>query len=331
MNQINEGLRKVGNIKGDDGVHTAIVYRNAEHNEFVVKYFANGVDLGPDTASYEATMQDAVATARAELRYLGSKTNRPIGQIESSHEQVSKLASQFKSGRPMKGLSKYNKHDSAGDITVLQQKLKALESKFDQSYAKSSDHRHWIEQDAIAGQIVKLKEEIKQQEHSLNFETMSESIDLWLKMRIVDGLVSVKDIVEGKDVYGGAINNDRLALQKSLIDIMESGIEYDDATLSLVEFFKQELAEVGPIMPTTGMNRLPQPPKPAPGAQTQQAVAPASPAANVSIQSNQTGTQQQPMTAQDLEMLKKDIGTKLNDPNVSKDFAELLAKVMQRK
>lgn len=334
---INESaLRRVGTIEGGDNQHTAVVYKNPEWNEFLVKYYVNGQEQPEDTWSHEETMQDAVNTARAELRHMVKNNSPVVGETQPDlSSQVKSLASQFRSEKQanLKSTAAPVQQEIPADIDNLKLQLKHLEAQLDPKYKLSDDHGYWVKQHAIEQKINKLKGLIKQQGGGIGFESVAENIDLWLKMRIVNGLITVKDLVEGKDIYGGAVHRDRVAVQRTVIGLMESGLEYDDAASSILEFFTHELNEVGPIMPTTGMTRPGQPPKPAPGAQTQQAVAPVSPAANVSISSNQAGTQQpnQPMTAQDTANLEKEITTKLNDPNISKNFAELLAKVMQRK
>lgn len=339
MNHINESaLRRVGTIEGGDNQHTAVVYKNTEWDEFLVKYYANGQELPEDTWSHEESMQDAVNTARAELRHMVKNGAPVVGETQPGLAgQVKSLANQFKSDRQanLKSTAAPVQHEIPVDVSNLKLKLQHLESQFDPKYKLSDDHGYWVKQHALEQEIARVKSMVKQQGGGIGFESVAENIDLWLKMRIVNGLITVKDLVEGRDIYGGAGHKDRIAVQRTMIGLMESGLDYEDAASSILEFFTHELNEVGPIMPTTGMTKPGQPPKPAPGAQTQQAVAPVSPAANVSISSNQAGTQQQqpqqPMTAQDAVNLEKDIVTKLNDPNVSKSFAELLAKVMQRK
>lgn len=150
-----------------------------------------------------------------------------------------------------------------------------------------------------------------------------------LAKRIAEGLVRVDDILNNGYIYGGISNEDRQRIRETIESAEKLGIEYADAVNSLVEYLADEvkIMEIGPIMPVTSMTKPGQPPKPAPGAQTQQAVAPVGAAANVNVTGQNTSSQ--PQLSQ--QELIKAMGDRMKDPNVSKDFAELLAKVMQRK
>lgn len=101
------------------------------------------------------------------------------------------------------------------------------------------------------------------------------------------------------------------------------------AIKSLIESFRQQLDEIGPIMPVTGMSQT-SPKSPAqaaaPGTQTQRPVTPADAAANVALSVKS-------MNQQDLE---KGIGDYLKkDPNFAKtvntSFAAILANLAKGK
>lgn len=150
-----------------------------------------------------------------------------------------------------------------------------------------------------------------------------------LARRIAEGLVRVDDILNNGYVYGGISDQDRQRIRETIDSAQQLGIDYTDAVNSLVEYLADEvkIMEIGPIMPVTGMTRPAQAPKPAATAQTQQAVTPPGAAANVNVSGQSTTTQPEI----DQQQLIKIMGDRIKDPNVSKDFAELLAKVMQRK
>lgn len=101
------------------------------------------------------------------------------------------------------------------------------------------------------------------------------------------------------------------------------------AIKNLIENFRQQLDEIGPIMPVTGMNQTPvktTAQTSAPGAQTQRPVTPAAAAANVAMSV-------QSMNQQELE---KGIGDYLKkDPNFAKtvntSFAAILANLAKGK
>lgn len=101
------------------------------------------------------------------------------------------------------------------------------------------------------------------------------------------------------------------------------------AIKNLIESFRQQLDEIGPIGPIAGMSQMaPKPPAQAaaPGAQTQRPVTPADAAANVAMSV-------QSMNQQDLE---KGIGDYLKkDPNFAKNmntsFAAILANLAKGK
>ena len=152
------------------------------------------------------------------------------------------------------------------------------------------------------------------------FHDLYSTIDSKLAERISQGLVRVIDIVEDRQVYGGINDNDREAVKAVYRRGLQEGIDPSDLILT-IESLVQEVT-IPPVGSTAPA--VPQPPKP-PGTAPMTARAPAEPepAANVQI-----GQQQQPVNPQNLE---KEIGDKLKDPTFGKDFAELLARVMQRK
>lgn len=98
---------------------------------------------------------------------------------------------------------------------------------------------------------------------------------------------------------------------------------------NLIENFRRQLDEIGPIMPVTGMGQTPvktAAQTAAPGAQTQRPVTPAAAAANVAMSIKS-------MNHQDLE---KGIGDYLKkDPNFAKtvntSFATILANLAKGK
>lgn len=91
-----------------------------------------------------------------------------------------------------------------------------------------------------------------------------------------------------------------------------------------------KLSEIGAIQPVKPLT-LPTQPKPAPGAATQQAVAPTTPAANVQITGNQTGSQPQPNAPMNPAMNAKNFSDTLKDimtnAGLRSEFEKLIAKV----
>jgi hypothetical protein len=91
------------------------------------------------------------------------------------------------------------------------------------------------------------------------------------------------------------------------------------------ESLKTIIDEIEPIMPVISTTKLPTPPKPAGTApMTQNAPQQPNAAANVQIRT-------QPQIPINQQNLEKEIGDKLKDPTFGKNFAELLARVMQKK
>ena len=161
-----------------------------------------------------------------------------------------------------------------------------------------------------------------------SFENIQESLTKDLIKRITSGLVRVQDIVDNRSLFGGITESDRSFINNIYKQGISEGIDPDDVVTSLETLLVSEefIAEISPIAPITPVPKLPTTPKP-PGTapMTTQAVSQTQPAANVQV-GQQPNTQ--PINPQNLE---KEIGNKLKDPTFGKDFAELLAKVMQRK
>jgi hypothetical protein len=216
------------------------------------------------------------------------------------------------------------------DLDNLQLQLEILESRLDPNYQSVSNHEVWIQQQAIANQISSIREQINQLASKGTFETMTESVELSLLKRIAEGLVRIEDILEGNQVYGGINEVDRKAIKDAFYDAMERGWQYDDIVDSLVEGVKVEVdlreASIGAIGPIAKLPTVPKPAATAP--QTPQAITQVPPAANVQISTGSTTAE--PNAAVDPNELAKAIDQKLRDPNVNKEFSQLLAKVMQR-
>ena len=83
-------------------------------------------------------------------------------------------------------------------------------------------------------------------------------IDSKVVSRIAMGLVRVQDIVEGRWVYGSISDSDRAAIQKMYNESVDAGLDHNDSSLGLFEFFKnqyeEKLNEVGTVgtVGTTG-------------------------------------------------------------------------------
>lgn len=160
-------------------------------------------------------------------------------------------------------------------------------------------------------------------------ENLESVVSTSLMTRITEGLVRIEDIANDRRVYGGVTAEEKQAIKQALMLGKKDNIATDDLVESLVEYFRQHLNEIGPIMPVTGMGQStikPAAQTAAPGTQTQRPVTPAAAAANVamSIQS---------MNQQDLE---KGIGDYLKkDPNFAKtvntSFANILANLAKGK
>lgn len=160
-------------------------------------------------------------------------------------------------------------------------------------------------------------------------ENISESITPGLMLRIVNNLVLIEHIVQDRHVYGGIQELEKKLIKEAVQAGIENNIVEEDVYQSLVEYFRQSLAEIGPIMPVTGMttaNSKPPAQAAAAGTQTDRPVTPAQPAANIAMQLKSVNPQE----------LEKNIGTMLQkDPNLSKDinksFASVLATMIKNK
>lgn len=155
----------------------------------------------------------------------------------------------------------------------------------------------------------------------MGFENINETLSSDLTNRIQSGLVRLEDIIEGKPVYHGITEEDYSLIIGAYQHGIAEGIEHND----LIESLKTIIGEIGPIMPTTSPMKPPVPPKPA-GTAPMTPNAPQQPNAAANVQIGM-----QPQTPVNPQNLEKEIGDKLKDPTFGKDFAELLARVMQRK
>lgn len=83
-------------------------------------------------------------------------------------------------------------------------------------------------------------------------------IDSKVVSRIAMGLVRVQDIVESRWVYGGISDSDRAVIQQMYNESVDAGLDHNDSSLGLYEFFKKQheekLNEVGTVgtVGTTG-------------------------------------------------------------------------------
>lgn len=83
-------------------------------------------------------------------------------------------------------------------------------------------------------------------------------IDSKVVSRIAIGLVRVQDIVENRWVYGSISDSDRAVIQQMYNESVDAGLDHNDSSLGLYEFFKKQheekLNEVGTVgtVGTTG-------------------------------------------------------------------------------
>jgi hypothetical protein len=68
-------------------------------------------------------------------------------------------------------------------------------------------------------------------------------IDSKVVSRIAMGLVRVQDIVEGRWVYGSISDSDRAAIQQMYNESVDAGLDHNDSSLGLFEFFKKQHEE----------------------------------------------------------------------------------------
>jgi len=72
------------------------------------------------------------------------------------------------------------------------------------------------------------------------------------RQSIIKGLIRVQDIVEDCSVNESMTNSERDLIKLMVLESLQSGIEYQDALIALVEFLKQRdepIKEVGTIAP----------------------------------------------------------------------------------
>lgn len=83
-------------------------------------------------------------------------------------------------------------------------------------------------------------------------------IDSKVVSRIAMGLVRIQDIVENRWVYGSISDSDRAVIQQMYNESVDAGLDHNDSSLGLYEFFKKQheekLNEVGTVgtVGTTG-------------------------------------------------------------------------------
>jgi hypothetical protein len=83
-------------------------------------------------------------------------------------------------------------------------------------------------------------------------------IDSKVVSRIAMGLVRIQDIVENRWVYGSISDSDRAVIQHMYNESVDAGLDHNDSSLGLFEFFKRQheekLNEVGTVgtVGTTG-------------------------------------------------------------------------------
>jgi hypothetical protein len=68
-------------------------------------------------------------------------------------------------------------------------------------------------------------------------------IDSKVVSRIAMGLVRIQDIVENRWVYGNISDSDRAAIQQMYNESVDSGLDHNDSSFGLFEFFKQQHEE----------------------------------------------------------------------------------------
>jgi hypothetical protein len=68
-------------------------------------------------------------------------------------------------------------------------------------------------------------------------------IDSKLVSRIAMGLVRIQDIVENRWVYGNISDSDRTAIQKMYTESVDAGLDHNDSSIGLFEFFKKQHEE----------------------------------------------------------------------------------------
>lgn len=152
-----------------------------------------------------------------------------------------------------------------------------------------------------------------------------------LMTRIVNDLVRLDDIVEGKKIYGSITEQERRFICDLMQEAKNNGIDRSDIIESIKEYFKNTLVEIGPITPitaspTTVVKTAQQ--TATPNASTQRPVTPADKAANVAVQLKSMNPQQ---LQKELEKNVTDYIKK--DPNLSKNlnqsFAAILANMVK--
>jgi hypothetical protein len=209
------------------------------------------------------------------------------------------------------------------DVDQLKDQLRDLQTRFDPEYTHSRDHSHFTRQQAIASAIQRIKEKLRAAGESTSMEDQIAALNPRTTKRIAEEIFTITDIIEGK--IGSVCDQDRKRLLDCVVESVVDGFDINDAVISL-ESYIQEAYISGT---STNFGTPSQPPapgaavQPAPGAQTSTAVKPVTPAANVSIGG---------AAVMNPDKFKQDIVNKLKtDPEASKTFAEILAKLMVKK
>jgi hypothetical protein len=212
----------------------------------------------------------------------------------------------------------------ASNLTAaeIQQQLEVLRSQFDQNYQRSANHSVWTRQHAIHNEIQRLEQLSESQTIEATMASLTNIVSVDLMYRIVNDLVRISDIVENRKIFGGITEGEEQAIKEAVQLGLNSEIEKDDTFESLLEYFRSHLAEIGPIMPVTGMNQssIKSPAQnAAAGTVTNRPVTPAEKAANIAVQ----------MKSLNPAELEKNISSMMQkDPNLTKDLNKSFATVL---
>lgn len=205
---------------------------------------------------------------------------------------------------------------------LLSQKLATLQAQFNPQYQHIADHSVWTRQHAIHTEIQRLEKLAESLKPDITIASLSSAVSYDLMTRIVNDLVRIEDIVGGHHVFGGITESEKQAVKEAVELGVDNNFEPADAIESLLEYFRSHLAEIGPIMPVTGMNQpaIKSPAQnTAPGTQTNRPATPVDQAANVAIQLKSLNPAE----------LEKNISTVMQkDPTLTKDINKSFATVL---
>lgn len=83
---LDEALRIVSKHSGEDGIHTANVYRDSDWGEFRVKFYKGGKHVGEDGDYHTDDLGDAKSTADAQLKRYGTlnEVKKPVDGVRES-------------------------------------------------------------------------------------------------------------------------------------------------------------------------------------------------------------------------------------------------------